>query len=72
MKKRKKKLQLNRETLRNLSSDDLRQVGGAAQCGSAACTQSCQDFNDPNFTNCGQTACLCPYTWSVAPANCDF
>jgi len=63
MKKRKKKLSLSRETLRNLSSDDLRLVGGGdSGCGSQDCTASCQDHNDPDFTNCGHTFCLCPFT----------
>ena len=67
MKKRNKKLQLNRETLRNLSGDDLQKVGGAGiRCGSNHCSMAC-----PQTTG-QQTYCFCPYTISIAPVDCDF
>ena len=66
MKKRNKKLQLNRETLRNLSGDDLQKVGGAGlRCGSLNCSQICPATNPGSY-------CICPFTYSVAPADCDF
>lgn len=42
MKKRVKKLQLHRETLRNLSEDQLNQVVGASRTDpNSTCTNSC-------------------------------
>ena len=63
MKKGMKKLKLNRETLRSLSGSDLdKAAGGALNCGSLECSDSCP------ATNCGKTACFCPFTLSVPPA----
>ena len=63
MKKEMKKLSLNRETLRSLNGDHLKNAaGGFGRCGTEDCSASCFE------TNCGQTGCICPYTMSVPPA----
>ncbi|MCG8461027.1 MAG: class I lanthipeptide [Holophagales bacterium] len=65
MKKRNKKLRLNRETLRNLSGDDLQKVGGAGpRCGSNHCTALCPATTPGTY-------CICPLTYSVPPVICD-
>lgn len=63
MKKGMKRLKLNRETVRTLSGNDLNKAaGGFHNCGSLDCSQSCF------ASNCGNTACFCPFTLSVPPA----
>lgn len=56
---KKKKLQLNRETLRNLSRDDLKQVvGGTTSEGCTrpiSCCESCNDFC--TCDTCDTTCC---------------
>lgn len=57
--KKLKKLQLNRETLRNLSPDNLATVhggdlNGSLQCGSLGCSYGCgvTDVSCPGYGNC--------------------
>lgn len=65
MKKRARKLKLQRETLRHLSSSQVEGVAGGTtgteetNCGSCDCSASCQF---PGFTNCQKTFCICPDT----------
>lgn len=70
MKKRSRKLQLNRETLSQLNPDNLGGVAGGLWCGSADCTNSCQDPTGPGFTLCVRTQCACPFTDTVYPVIC--
>ena len=59
MKKRKRsKLKLNRETLRNLDPDKLSQVAGAGQCTSDRCSNNCTGENCTG----GGSECVCPLT----------
>ncbi len=70
MKKRARKLSLSRETLQNLDAAQLNGAGGAFGCGSIQCTDSCQVYPSPDFTQCGPSRCICPYTDTVEPVNC--
>jgi hypothetical protein len=51
MEKKNKKLQLNKETIRNLSDDSLEQVAGGKRKGDSGGVAGCVTFND-------KTACV--------------
>ncbi|MEM7353198.1 MAG: class I lanthipeptide [Acidobacteriota bacterium] len=59
MKKRKRsKLTLNRETLRNLEADKMSKAAGAAHCTSDRCTNNCTGGN----CTLGHSECFCALT----------
>lgn len=59
MKKTRKKLTLNRETIGNLTEDRLGEVAGATG-GKSYCLTCITDCNCPSL-NCTQTDCLATY-----------
>ncbi|MEM7351998.1 MAG: class I lanthipeptide [Acidobacteriota bacterium] len=64
MKKRKRsKLKLNRETLRNLEADKMTQVAGGVPgpCTSNRCSNNCTGAN----CTLGGSECVCPLTYTV-------
>ena len=59
MKKRQRcKLQLHRETLKNLEAEEMSAVAGAAFCTSERCTNNCTGAN----CTIGKSECFCPLT----------
>jgi len=56
MKKRRKKLSLNRETLRNLSPENLSGAAGGYNSTSDQCTLQCTG----EYCTGGGSACICP------------
>ena len=61
MKKNRKKLQLNRETLTNLNNDELKQVAGGVVSGSdSGCATGCDKNSFPNPTASNGCTFFCP------------
>ena len=57
-KKRRSKLKLNRETLRDLEPDKMGRAAGAAFCTSDRCSNHCTGA----LCTQGLSECACPYT----------